>query len=220
MARSKADKGRKREWVLTKKATSGSAQRRTKSAEVYEIKMFLADSHPPIWRRLAVRSDMTLAKLHDVIQIVMGWQNCHLHQFIVGDDKDPTYYGVPDMGLMADLGPKTLDAAAVQLRDIVKRRGSRFIYEYDFGDSWIRELEVVQVKPLEKRARYPVCLGGERAGPPDDCGGVWGYDNLLQAIADPKHEDHDDLLEWLGGEFDPVAFDLDEVNTALKKWIR
>ena len=220
MARSKADKGRKREWVLTKKATSGSAQRRTKSAEVYEIKMFLADSHPPIWRRLAVRSDMTLAKLHDVIQIVMGWQNCHLHQFIVGDDKDPTYYGVPDMGLMADLGPKTLDDATVQLRDIVKRRGLRFIYEYDFGDSWIHGLEVVQVKPLEKGARYPVCLGGERAGPPDDCGGVWGYDNLLQAIADPKHEDHDDLLEWLGGEFDPVAFDLDEVNTALKKWIR
>ena len=220
MATSKAGKGRKREWVLTKKKTSTSAQRRKKSAEVYEIKMFLADSDPPIWRRLAVRSDMTLARLHDVIQIVMGWQNCHLHQFIVGDDKDPTYYGVPDMGLMADLGPKTLDDATVQLRDIVKRRGSRFIYEYDFGDSWIHELEVVQVKPLEKGARYPVCLGGERAGPPDDCGGVWGYDNLLQAIADPKHEDHDDLLEWLGGEFDPVAFDLDEVNTALKKWIR
>ena len=153
MATRKAGKGRKREWVLTKKATSESAQRRTKSAEVYEIKMFLADSHPLIWRRLAVRSDMTLARLHDVIQIVMGWQNCHLHQFIVGDDKDPTYYGVPDMGFMADLGPKTLGDAKVQLRDIAKQRGSRFIYEYDFGDSWIHGLEVVEVKPLEKGAR-------------------------------------------------------------------
>ncbi len=219
MAPSKTGTGKKQRRVPTKKTTGGSTQRRTKSAEVYEIKMFLADSDPPIWRRLALRSDMTLAKLPDVIQIVMGWQNCHLHQFIVGD-KDPTYYGVPDMGLMADLGPQTLDDAKVRLRDIVRRRGSRFIYEYDFGDSWIHGLEVVEVKPLEKGARYPVCLAGERAGPPDDCGGVWGYDNLLQAIADPKHEDHDELLEWIGGEFDPEAFDLDEVNTALKKGIR
>ena len=217
MAPSKTGTGKKQKRVPTKKTTGGSTQRRTKSAEVYEIKMFLADSDPPIWRRLAVRSDMTLAKLHDVIQIVMGWQNCHLHQFIVGDDDNPIYYGRPDSGLGADWGPQTLSDAKVQLCDIVQRRGFRFIYEYDFGDSWIHGLEVVEVKPLEKGARYPACLAGERAGPPDDCGGVWGYDNFLQAIADPKHEDHDDLLEWIGGEFDPETFDLGEINTALKK---
>ncbi len=220
MTPSKAGKGRNRQWVQTKKATNESARNRTKSAEAYEIQMFLADSDPPIWRRLAVRSDITLARLHDVIQIVMGWEDYHLHQFILGDDKNPTYYGRPDPGLGMDWGPQTLSDAKVQLRDVVQRRGFRFFYEYDFGDSWIHGLEIVEVKPLEKGARYPACLAGERAGPPEDCGGVWGYDNLLQAIADPKHEDHDDLLEWLGGEFDPEAFDLDKVNTALKKWTR
>jgi hypothetical protein len=174
---------------------------------IYQIKVTLYGSKPPIWRRLLVPSDITLSRLHRILQAAMGWYDAHLHQFIVGE----AYYGVPDPDDLLEIKSER----RVRLNQIVSGEKFRFIYEYDFGDSWGHELLVEKIVPREKRVRYPVCIKGRRACPPEDVGGVWGYGYFLEAIQDPEHPEHEDYLEWIGGEFDPEAFDLDEINAAL-----
>jgi hypothetical protein len=176
-------------------------------AQIYQIKITLQGVHPPIWRRIQVRGDTTLDKLHDIIQVVMGWTNSHLHQFIVGE----AYFGLQD--------PEYEDRPAndetkFTLSRITKNKGSAFIYEYDFGDSWRHELLVERIVP-PKETQYPVCLAGKLACPPEDVGGVWGYEEFLDAIRDPDHPEHKDYTEWIGGEFDPEAFDIKRVNAVL-----
>ena len=107
------------------------------------------------------------------------------------------------------------DTRKVTLATLVRGEKAKFLYEYDFGDSWDHELLVEKVLPAEAEKRYPVCLTGKRACPPEDCGGIWGYASLLEAIRDPEHPEHDEMVEWVGDEFDPEAFDLDEVNREL-----
>jgi hypothetical protein len=175
---------------------------------VYQIKIALEDSKPPIWRRLLVHSDITLTQLHRIIQAAMGWAGYHLHQFIVGG----TYYGVPH----PDYGFDMRDEKRVKLSQIAPAEGSKFRYEYDFGDSWLHQVLVEKVLPPEPGQHYPVCIKGRRACPPEDVGGVWGYGGFLEAIQNPDHPEHEDYLEWIGGEFDPAAFDLDGVNAALR----
>ena len=183
--------------------------RRGKSdAPIYQIKVTLEASKPPIWRRLLVRSDVTLAELHQVIQAAMGWAGYHLHQFIVGE----TYYGEPH----PDYGFEMRDESRVKLSHVAPDEGAKFGYEYDFGDSWLHQVLVEKVLPPEPGQRYPVCIKGRRACPPEDVGGVWGYEEFLEAIRDPDHPEHEDYLEWIGGEFDPEEFDLDDVNAALR----
>jgi len=180
-------------------------------AQIYQIKVTLDDSKPPIWRRILVRSDITLGELHDIIQAVMeGWADYHLHQFIVGE----TYYGVPhpDYGGLVEMR----DESRVKLNQIVTGEKFKFRYEYDFGDSWLHNLLVEKVLPPESDQQYPVCIKGRRAGPPEDVGGIWGYYRFLEAIQDPNHPEHEDMLEWVSDDFDPAAFDLDEVNEALR----
>jgi hypothetical protein len=185
--------------------------KKSATADIYQIKVTLRDSKPPIWRRIQVPSDINLGKLHRILQVVMGWTDSHLHQFIVGE----TYYGEPDPDYRA-MGMEMRDEKRVKLNQLVRGEKSRLRYEYDFGDSWEHELLVEKILPPEPGVRYPLCLKGKGACPPEDVGGVWGYDSFLEAIADPKHPEHDDMLEWVGGEFDPEAFDLDEVNEALR----
>jgi hypothetical protein len=178
---------------------------------IYQIKVTLDESKPPIWRRILVRSDTTLRELHNVIQAVMlGWADYHLHQFIVGE----TYYGVPDLDYDGFL--EMHDESQVKLSQIVTGEKFKFRYEYDFGDSWLHNLLVEKVLPPEPGQPYPVCVKGKRACPPEDVGGIWGYYMFLEAIQDPEHPEHEDYLEWIGGEFDPEAFDLDEANEALR----
>jgi len=179
--------------------------------QVYELEIRLLDIEPPIWRRFAVPSDISLAALHQVVQVVMGWWESHLHQFIINGD----YYGEPDSDWGSD--DEVVDEHRVKLRDVVERRGQKFIYEYDFGDGWEHELKVVKIGPPEPGARYPLCLAGQRNCPPEDCGGSWGYEHLLNVIADPNHEEHEDMMEWLGGGFDPERFDLAGVNERLEE---
>jgi len=174
---------------------------------IYQIKVTLCESKPPIWRRILVPSDITLAKLHRILQAVMGWYDAHLHQFIVGG----VYYGVPDPDDFIEIKSER----RVRLNQIVAGEKSKFTYEYDFGDSWEHELLVEKIVPPENGVRYPVCIKGKRACPPEDVGGVWGYAEFLEAIRDPEHAEHEDYVEWIGGEFDPEAFDLDEINAAL-----
>jgi DNA-binding MarR family transcriptional regulator len=174
---------------------------------IYQIKVTLGGSKPPIWRRIQVPGDVTLAELHDTLQAVMGWWDYHLHQFIVGE----TYYGVPHPDYMMEM----LDESEVRLNEFADE-GSQFVYEYDFGDSWEHVLQVEKVLPSKPGQRYPVCVKGRRATPPEDVGGIWGYELYLEAMADPDHPEHEMYLEWRG-EFDPEEFNLDEVNAALRK---
>jgi hypothetical protein len=181
---------------------------------VYQIKVTLGYSRPPIWRRLLVRGDTPFDKLHWILQVAMGWTNSHLHQFIVGRPPDLKYIGrAYDGG--DELG--TVDERTVKLNEIVTGAKFRFFYEYDFGDGWEHELLVEKTLQPEAGARYPVCFADARACPPEDVGGIYGYYEFLEAIKDPDHPEHEDLLEWAGGDFDPQAFDLEAANRALRR---
>ena len=182
-------------------------------SQVYELKITIEGIEPPIWRRVRVPGSRSLGWLHDVIQIAFGWEDCHMHQFIVGK----TFYGARGLGeeFGDDMG--TLDENAAALEQVVSRKGSRFRYEYDFGDDWFHDIRVEKIEPAGPADRKAVCMGGERSGPPEDCGGPWGYGDFLEAIGDPKHEQHEELLEWIGGSFDPEAFDIKTVNRALAR---
>jgi len=238
---------------------------------VHYLRVTLNGTKPPIWRRVAVRSNITLGELHEVIQIVMGWTDGHLHQFILRDKKprpqrqtppkttvivekkvidlpggrkgylistkphDDSVISIPakpapwfDTGARCFVTKVTPwgdptemegeDENAVTLGEVCPKIKSKLIYEYDFGDGWEHTIEVQKIVAPELDVEYPVCLSGKKACPPEDCGGVWGYYELLETIADPKHEEHEDMLEWLGGEFDPDTFNLKEVNVILAEW--
>jgi hypothetical protein len=185
-----------------------AGSRRRAPESIHQLKITLKGSKPPIWRRVLVPSDTSLPKLHAIFQVVMGWQDYHLHQFTVGE----TSYGEPDPDGMLNLR----NERNVRLNRIAPAAKHRFAYEYDFGDGWDHAVLVEKVLPPEPGATYPVCIAGKRACPPEDCGGIWGYADFLEAISDPDHEEHDSMLEWIGGEFDPEAFDLAEVNRRLR----
>lgn len=176
---------------------------------IHRVKVTLDRTKPPIWRRLDIDSSATLGDLHDAIQAAMGWDNSHLHQFVVGD----TYYSDPLMAL-----DDVLDEHAARLADVAPAKGDKLRYEYDFGDSWEHTILVEDVREPDPATRYPVCVAGKRAGPPEDCGGVWGYADLLAALADPENPDHEDLREWIGGSWDAEAFDLDATNRRIADW--
>src|SRR5579885_1653832 len=172
------------------------------TTEIDQFRITLLDAPRPIWRRIRVR-DGTLDNLHEYIQTAMGWTNSHLHQFRI----DGVFYG----DLLMGESPGELqyrDSTTTLLSEILPRDGTplRFEYEYDFGDSWQHEIVFEGRLPAEERERYLLCLEGEGPCPPEDVGGVWGYADFLEAIADPDHEEHDDLLRWAGGKFDPDAF--------------
>lgn len=175
--------------------------------EIYQLKITLQYILPPVWRRVEVPADIKLDKLHDVIQVAMGWTDSHMHAFYV----DGESYGRAGPAL-----PDMRDERKVRLDDLV-RKGDRLMYEYDFGDGWMHEIRVEKVLPAETGVRLPRCLAGERACPPDDCGGPPGYQNMLEILADPKDPEHEEMLEWAGEDFDPEAFDLDAVDKALRK---
>ena len=167
-------------------------------------------SKPPVWRRVVVPADLTLGELHDVIVEAMGWEDSHLHMFDTGSQQ----YGPPGL----DLG--FADESRARLGDVLSRSGSSLIYTYDFGDDWEHEVRLEETRAATPGSVYPSCVAGKGACPPEDCGGQWGYENLKEVLADPRHEEHEDMLEWLGldsgDEFDPAAFSLDEVNARLR----
>ena len=185
----------------------------TGSVSLYQLKITLMYSDPAIWRRVVVPANFKLDRLHQVIQRVMPWTDSHLHQFIVRR----TCYGRPDPEF-ADKGSETLNEKHYTIADIAPGAKKKFIYEYDFGDGWEHEIVVEKVLPPDAGFKRVICLAGENACPPDDCGGIGGYYEMLKIIADPKHPDHGHMKEWLGGERDLARFDLDETNDALKRF--
>jgi hypothetical protein len=183
------------------------------SKSIYQIKITLLDTKPPIWRRLLISSETTLDRLHHIIQAAMGWYDSHLHMFDIHGQQ----YSAPspyDPGHLAELGMKSTNR--VKLSKLITDEGDRFIYEYDFGDSWAHQIVVEKILPSVPELKLPVCVKGVRACPPEDVGGVWGYDTFLEAIKDPTHPEHEEYLDWIGGDFDPEAFDLNEANARLK----
>jgi hypothetical protein len=185
------------------------ARNNTKSVPIYQLKVTLEHSKPPIWRRIQVRADITLYKLHQTLQIAMGWTNSHLHQFIVGG----VYYGEPNQ----DFDFEVVNEKRTRLHQIVRGMRAKFVYEYDFGDSWEHDIVVEKVLEPAATTHYPRCLMGRRSCPPEDVGGIWGYSHFLDAIQHAEHPEHDDYREWIGGDFDPEAFDLEAVNQELQQ---
>jgi hypothetical protein len=178
------------------------------ASTLYRIKITLREIRPPIWRRIELDGNTSLYKLHRIIQEAFGWSNSHLHQFIVAGE----FYGesVPEADFELRSGRRfKVDQAAPEV-------GDTFLYEYDFGDGWIHEIKVEAIDKPEAGASYPRCTKGKRRGPPEDVGGPWGYEEFLEAIADPEHEEHEEYLDWVGGSFDPEVCELEAINTALK----
>jgi hypothetical protein len=173
---------------------------------ICQLKVVLKEIQPPIWRRFQVRSGITFRELHETLQVVMGWWNSHLHLFQVGT------LTITARETLAEWGEKGLPDDMARLDEHIRQEGTTFTYEYDFGDSWEHELVLEAIMPVDETAVYPRCLAGERACPPEDCGGVWGYELFLKAIRDPEHEEHHSYLEWVGGSFNSEAFDLDKVT--------
>jgi hypothetical protein len=174
---------------------------------VYQLKITLRDTKPPIWRRVQVK-DCSLGKLHDIIQNCMGWTNSHLHSFEVGGEE----YGAPDPDGMMEVQ----NESRVKLSQIAGQGFKKFTYTYDFGDNWQHLIEVEETLPAEPGVHYPRCVAGKRHCPPEDCGGAWGYGDFLKKIQDPKHPERKEMLEWVGGEFDPEEFDVEAVKGELR----
>jgi hypothetical protein len=195
---------------MAKKAKDSSVQSKPKA--VYQLKVTLDEIRPLIWRRIQVRGDITLFKLHKILQDVMGWYNCHLHMFTIGDED----YSV--ISIEADMvGDDFTDEKTVKLSSVIPGEKFKFTYEYDFGDSWRHSILVEKIfRPIEE-LKHPVCLKGKRSAPPEDCGGIGGYSHVLKAIRNPKHPDHEDMLNWLEEGYDPEHFDVDAINERLAK---
>lgn len=186
-----------------------SPPRAASAAPVYLLKVTLAYAEPTVWRRIKVRGDLSLARRHRVLQAAMGWQDAHLHEWTVAgrrygelDPEEPGYEVEPERRLT--------------LREAAPVEGARFEYLYDFGDGWTHEGLVEAIDPSDPGLRAAQCLAGERACPPEDCGGPPGYEEFLEAIRDPDHPEHENLLARAGGPFDPEAFDLVTVNRRLR----
>lgn len=176
--------------------------------DTYQIKVTLKGIKPPIWRRFLVPSSLNLYEFHIALQVVMGWSDSHLHGFLCND----IIYSLPEPD--ADYAK---DETKVKLSRLLKQKGDKLRYDYDFGDNWEHDVVLEKILPYTHEQSLPVCLKGKRACPPEDCGGIWGYKELLEIISNPGHEDYEGLMEWLPEEFDPEYFAIDEINDIFHK---
>jgi len=180
--------------------------------KIYQIHILLKNSKPRIWRRVIISSDTLLSDLHKIIQTVMGWENYHLHQFRKDRQSYQLLYDDDDW-----FGFNTNDYTGMQIDQLLLHEGDKIMYDYDFGDGWEHEIRLEKILHPDTPLKFPVCIKGKRNCPPEDCGGVWGYDDLLEILANPQHEEYEEIMEWLGGEFDPDYFNLEEINEMLKE---
>lgn len=185
--------------------------RARRNRRLFQFKVTLRGISPPIWRQIQVWEDYTLAQLHRVLQVVMGWENYHLYEFHVGS----RLYGPPD----PEFGRKIIDAKRIRIPALLPSVGTHFEYVYDLGDYWQHDLLVEGNPQPTPGVNYPRCIAGERSCPPEDVGGPRGYEDYLEALADPDHKQHEEMMAWRG-PFDPVAFSIEQVNRELKKKFR
>lgn len=184
--------------------------RRLNPQSLLQLRIELLHIEPAIWRVVLVPDSITLVQLHAVIQDAMGWWNSHLHEFDIGGLR----YGMIDPDWDDD--PELINEARKKLLNVLGNRRT-FRYLYDFGDSWLHRITLEKQLPLIKPQRYAVCMAGENACPPEDVGGAPGYFEFVEVISDPSHEEHESMLTWCGGQFDPRFFDIDATNERLKR---
>lgn len=179
---------------------------------VYQFKIVLKGISPPIWRRIQVPENYTFWDLHVAIQDAMGWLDCHLHKFdVINPETALTEeIGIPVEDFGGDM--EVLPGWKRKIAHYFSTNDTKADYLYDFGDHWTHEISFEGIQPGEKGVRYPACVAGKRACPPEDCGGIWGYQNFLEAVTDPVHKEHKEMIEWVGGKFDPEHFDVKAVR--------
>lgn len=172
---------------------------------IYQFKIMLLDITPVIWRRIQVPDVYTFWDLHVAIQDAMGWSDYHLHEFQVVDPKsgELLYIGLPT----EDAFKEVLDCRKLRMSEYLSIYNRKASYLYDFGDNWVHDILLEEVLGRDLGVKYPRCTDGERACPPEDVGGVMGYRDLVGAMKDKNHPDREDLIEWLGREYDPESFD-------------
>jgi hypothetical protein len=188
--------------------------KRLKLLQIYQLRITLQHIEPKIFRTVVVPGSITLREFHELLQGAFGWLSCHLHAF---RDREGNTYTSAQEGLFAmDIGEEDIDDATVQLDSVLQAKGDRLIYEYDFGDGWEHEIVLLEIGPPKAQGLYPAVIDGARKCPPEDCGGSFGYEELME-IAHRKRqgnaldEREEEQMEWLG-DYDPEAFDLDEAN--------
>ncbi len=185
--------------------------------DIYQIKITLLDTEPPIWRRMLVPASIKLSDFHRVIQIAMGWEDAHLHAFqSVGKER----YGIPDPDIPQSNPNDCIDDTTILLSELLGKVGDKAEYIYDFGDWWKHGLELEKVVGAEPATFYPICIEGQRSCPPEDSGGIFGYQEMLKAIGNKRHKDHKQWVQWIGPGLDPEAFSLDKVNKQLARLYR
>ncbi len=174
--------------------------------KIYQFKVTLRYIEPPIWRRFQIEDYMTFEDLHGTLQIVMGWEMSHLYAFHVGKEM------ITDAESLLEMGERGREADETPINQLLKKQGDTCTYTYDFGDSWEHNLVLEKILPADPDLEYPVCLDGARACPPEDCGGIPGYLEILETLKKPKSKAYKELMEWLEDDFDPEAFDAAAVN--------
>lgn len=180
--------------------------------QVYQFKITLRGIKPPIWRRIQVPKTYNFYDLHVAIQDAMEWSDYHLHAFSITNPSTgkKVSIGIPDddfdWGVIYKAGWK------LKIADFFTKENNKASYMYDFGDNWAHTIKLEKILPRDKDIKYPRCVAGKRASPPEDCGGVWGYQEFLEAISNPNHPEHEDMINWIGGEFDPKLFDVKKIN--------
>ncbi len=177
--------------------------------DIIQLKITLKNTEPAIWRQILVDKSTTFSQLHEIIQTVMGWDSCHLYEFEIKGNRLGEPY---EDDLM--WGEKIVDASSISLGSLISAK-LKFIYRYDFGDNWEHAIQVEKFLPKDENVKYPVCIDGALNCPPDDCGGVWGFYDLLKILKDKKHPEHKVMLEWMGGKYNPDFFDKELVNRSL-----
>jgi len=178
---------------------------------IYQLQITLIGVAPPIWRRIHVPCTIRLCCLHDALQAVLGWTDSHLHQF----EKDGKCWGAPEFDEPGELD--LIDESRVPIKKLLKAGGDSLVYVYDFGDNWRHVVLLEKILPAGAGDRRPVCVGGERQCPPEDVGGVSGYQRFLEAIFDPSHEEYEHYVSWAGGPFHAEKFDPKAVNEVLSR---
>lgn len=185
-----------------------------KIASVYQFKITLKWVSPPIWRRIQVPGTYSFWDLHVAIQDAFGWLDYHLHNFEVLNPRtgEIEEIGIPSEDDYGDEEIEILPGWGLKISGYFSENNKKAAYIYDFGDEWEHDVRLEKILPKDPAIKYPVCLGGKRACPPEDCGGIWGYQDFLEAIMDPVHEQHDETLEWVGGQFDPEHFNTKDIR--------
>ena len=178
---------------------------------VYQIRIQLDDIRPPIWRRVLVPDNIALRDLHEVIQLSMGWTDSHLYMF----EKGRTRYGLPEPDDFADIR-----SDRISLNKLLGKEKDSLGYMYDFGDGWSHKIILEKLLPHDSDLSLPTCIKGVRACPPEDCGGPWGYADLLEILNDPSHDEYMERREWVGDDFSPEEFDLKTTNDMLREYCR